>query len=346
MTTPMKPLSVAWMTDYEGIGNAYGYSVHNARAREALCGAGVALDPGAPVAVHVAPAHLFAPAPDKFNVLFMAWETLELPGGHVKGIARADAIVVTARFLLDVVGPLSAGKPVFLCHLGVDTDTYFFRRREKPLDQPFRFLWVGAPNARKGWELVLEAWRPFADDGRVELYLKTTLTNRLERHRNVVFDSRNLPAAGLASLYHSAHAFVFPTFGEGFGLTLAEAMATGLPAIYTPWSSLNEIADVTCAYPVRYRLVPAWATESGGLSTETAPPCDGAVRTHLAQADTADLARQMVAVYRNYAQAARRGARAAARVRRLFTWRLTGRRLAAIIEEVYRRWLPARTCVR
>jgi len=339
------PRRVAWMTDYEGAGNAYGYSVHNARAREAIRNAGVALDPDAPVAVHVAPAHLFRPAAGKFNVLFMAWETYDLPEGHVRGILLADAVVVTARFLLDVVRPHLGGRPLFLCHLGVDTETYAFRRRERPLDRPFRFLWVGAPNARKGWELVLEAWRPFADDGRVELYLKTTLTNRLERHRNVIFDSGNLPARELAALYHSAHAFVFPTFGEGFGLTLAEAMATGLPVIYTPWSSLNDLADASCGYPVRYRLVPAWATESGGLSTEVVPPGERVTRTHLAQADTADLAGQMVAVHRNYRRALRRGARAAARVRRLFTWPRVGRKLATIIEEVYRKWLPAPTSV-
>jgi glycosyltransferase involved in cell wall biosynthesis len=292
------------------------------------------MDPAARTAVHVAPAHLFRPIRGKANVLFMAWETEELPEGHRRGMARADALVVTASFLVEVARRAFPEKPVYLCPLGVDTETYGFRRRERPVGRPFRFLWVGAPNARKGWELVLRAWAAFADERRMELYLKTTVTEHFDRRGNVVFDSRDLPASEMAALYHSAHAFVFPSFGEGFGLTMAEAMATGLPTAFTPWSSLNDLADERCGYPLRYRMVPAWATPEGGLSTAAERPGPEAVRTHLAQADTADLARVMMGIFRGYRRATRRGERAARRVRERFTWDQTGRRLAAIVKEV------------
>jgi len=315
--------------------------VHNARSREAIERAGVTITPDAPIAVHVAPAHLFKPIEGKLNVLYMAWETDVLPASYCDHIARADAIVVTAAFLVKVVRKTFPHKPVFLCHEGVDTERFSFRRREKPLRRPFRFLWVGAPNARKGWELVLQAWRPFAGDGRVELYLKTTVTDRIERYRNVIFDSRNLPPDQLVSLYHSAHVFLFPSFGEGFGLTMAEAMATGLPVAYTPWSSLNDLADASCAFPLRFRLVPAWATPNGGLSTEAQSPDTRAVRTRLAQAEPGHLAECMLRMFGNYPRAVRKGVRAARRIRRRFTWKRTGVRLAAILEEVMERCLPA-----
>jgi len=338
-------LTVCWATDYEAVGNSYGYSVHNARSRQALVQAGVALDADAPVAVHVAPAHLFRPLPGKFNVLYMAWETDALPSGYIERMAQADALIVTASFLVDVVRKALPDKPTFLCHEGVDTDLFGFRRREKPVGKPFRFLWVGAPNARKGWELVLEAWRPFADDGRVELYLKTTVTNRFERFRNVIFDSRNMTREDLAALYHSAHAFLFPSFGEGFGLTMAEAMATGLPVAFTPWSSLNDLADASCGYPLKFRLVPTWATPNGGLSTETQPPDDQAVRTRLAQAEPGHLAERVQEIFRRYPRALRLGARAARRIRERFTWQRTGLRLAAILKEAAPSCPPARLSV-
>ena len=339
-------LAICWATDYCGIGNSYGYSVHNARSRAALEQAGVMIRPESPVAFHVSPAHLFRPIPGKVNVLYMAWETDVLPAAHREGIARADAVVVTASFLVPLVRSVFPDKPVFLCHEGVDVDCYAFRRRAKPLGRPFRFLWVGAPNARKGWELVMQAWRPFADDGRMELYLKTTVTNRFERYGNVIFDSRNLPRCELAALYHSAQAFLFPSFGEGFGLTLAEAMATGLPAAFTPWSSLTDLADESCGYPLRFRLVQAWATPDGGLSTEAQSPDARAVRTRLAQAEPDSLAERMVQIFHHYPRAIRKGVRAAQRIRERFTWDRTGRRLADILEEVLERCLPARTCVR
>ena len=334
-------LAVCWATDYQGIGNSYGYSVHNARSRAAMEEAGVKIRSDAPVAFHVAPAHLFRPVPGRINVLYMAWETDVLPVGYREKIARADAVIVTASFLLKVVRDVFPGKPAFLCHEGVDTELFSFRRREKPLRKPFRFLWVGAPNARKGWELVLQAFRPFEDDGRVELYLKTTITNRFDRYRNITFDSRNLPRKQLAELYHSAHAFLFPSFGEGFGLTMAEAMATGLPVAYTPWTSLNDLADTSCAFPLRFRLVPAWATPNGGLSTEVQSPEARAVRTRLAQAEPEHLAECMLQIFGNYPRAVRKGVRAAHRIRQKFTWQRTGARLAAIIEEVIERCLPA-----
>ena len=340
------PDAVCWATNYEGIGNSYGYSVHNARSREAIQAAGVRIDRNAAVAFHVAPAHLFKPIPGKINILYMAWETDALPAAHCNGIVRADAVIVTASFLLDVVRREFSNKPVFLCHEGVDTVRYAFRRRERPAGKPFRFLWVGAPNARKGWELALSAWPAFVHDGRVELYLKTTITNRFERYRNVIFDSRNLSQDDMVELYHSAHAFVFPSFGEGFGLTLAEAMSTGLPVLYTPWSSLTDLADATCGYPLRFRILPAWATPEGGLSTETQRPNDRAVRTRLAQADTDDLAGQMMHVFKNYSKAARKGIRAAERIRKRFTWDRTGARLAAILKEVCETCQPALTCAR
>ena len=342
---PLKPstdvLEACWATDYEGIGNSYGYSVHNAQSREAVRQAGVRIRPDAAVAFHVAPAHLFRPIPGKVNVLYMAWETDALPVGYAEKIARADAVVVTASFLLKVVGDVFPEKPVFLCHEGVDTNCFSFRRRAKPMGRPFRFLWVGAPNARKGWELVLQAWRPFEGDGRVELYLKTSVTNRIEKYRNVVFDSRNLSREELASLYHSAHAFLFPSFGEGFGLTMAEAMATGLPVAYTPWSSLNDLADASCAFPLRFHLVPAWATSNGGLSTEAQSPESKAVRTRLAQAEPESLAECMTRMFQHYPHAVRKGVRAARRIRERFTWPRTGARLAAILKEVTERCLPA-----
>ncbi len=55
----------------------------------------------------------------------------------------------------------------------------------------------------------------------------------LRRIGNIIFDSRRVPVTELAGIYNHAHAFLFPSVGEGFGLcvhpgTLLESR-TGMP---------------------------------------------------------------------------------------------------------------------
>lgn len=62
--------------------------------------------------------------------------------------------------------------------------------------------------------------------------------------RRVKFYER-LPKKDLDNIYNSAHLFIYPSFNEGFGRPLLEAMAHGLPAVYRNSSSLPEIAGNT-----------------------------------------------------------------------------------------------------
>ncbi|MHC4201999.1 MAG: glycosyltransferase family 4 protein, partial [Planctomycetota bacterium] len=261
-------MKVAWPTDYLGDGNSFGYSVHNDEARRALLREGFEIDPAARVAVHVAPAHRFRPLEGKLNILYTAWESTDLTPDVRDGMARADAVAVTSRFLVHAVRRELPTQSVHYCPLGVRAEDLSPEQRSRPSGGArFRFLWLGAPNERKGWGVVMEAWRglariasmPGARLPPVELYVKTSVTGRRAeipvRGAPVIFDSRRLSRSELAELYQSAHAFLFPSFGEGFGLTMAEAMASGLPVLFTPWSAMRDLADETCGYPLRYELV-------------------------------------------------------------------------------------------
>ena len=225
-------------------------------------------------------------------------------------------MVVPSRHNLRVFN--AAGVVAERCPLGIDSNRFRFVERRPPgRGERFRYLWVGAPNPRKGWPILDRAWKlGFERDSQVELYVKTTCAGgSLQRSGNVIADGRCLTDQQLAALYASAHCFVFPSYGEGFGLTLAEAMATGLPAIFTSYGGVCDFAGRDNAYPLKKRMI---AVEYFG-------------RNLMAAAEPAALAAEMRRVERDYPLALAKGRRAAAELACNLTWRKAALNLVAIV---------------
>jgi alpha-1,3-rhamnosyl/mannosyltransferase len=175
-----------------------------------------------------------------------------------RSLRRANRVIVdsetTRRELLDE-GLASAAK-VTAIPLGV-ADAFreaasndgFARRR----GLPERFvLSVGVLEPRKNHRLLVEALgilhersEPIAlvIAGRDGWGWTDPLSDPApSRLRSSVHVLRNVPDAEMPSLYRSAAVFAYPSFHEGFGLPLAEAMASGTPVVTSSVSSLPEVA--------------------------------------------------------------------------------------------------------
>ena len=63
--------------------------------------------------------------------------------------------------------------------------------------------------------------------------------------------SEVLSQRAMVQLYEGADAFVLATHGEGWGLPIMEAMASGVPAIATDWGGQTEFMDANNSWPVR-----------------------------------------------------------------------------------------------
>lgn len=147
--------------------------------------------------------------------------------------------------------------------LGVDHDV--FQSHEQPSDRTFRSMYdlnqpyilaLATHEPRKNFESILEAYGIFRARGGRNLPLviagaqgwKTQGLNDLYNKHAYKRDIKVIgyvPDKHKPALYRGATVFLFPSFYEGFGLPVLEAMACGTPVITSSTSSLPEVAGET-----------------------------------------------------------------------------------------------------
>lgn len=350
-------MKLCWANAFQSIGNGYGYTTHARMLREACERAGVESAEDGEVAVHIITPDNFRPVPGRKNLLYTMYEATTLPEGWKGPLQVADLIVVPCRQNRDFFRQYTK-VPIEVCWEGVDTELYRYVERKAPMVDPFIFLWVGAPNPRKGFGHAGQAWDEWGHSGRMPrnawAYFKTSgiggvneipdRAAKMAKGGDVLddrgkdgylirypamhsyVDTRNLSPAELFGLYERAHAFMLPSMGEGFGLTLAEAMSTGLPCIFTPWGGPRDFCSEKEGFPVKWRFRAVNVVRFGDDGSRHI-----ADSTYAASADYKDVMRRMEQIYADYPAARARGRRAAERIRAGFTWDISAARFMEII---------------
>jgi glycosyltransferase involved in cell wall biosynthesis len=274
-----------------------------------------------PIAVHLCHPFEFRPEnfPDCRNVLFTMYEFDPPPPEFPSAFGVADFILTPSEYSRRVLlaAARSKHKTIAVSGLGYDLGLFPYADRFVECERQgwswgesnkLRVLWVGAPTERKGYDLTLAAWEPLINHPWCELYMKTTLPDDDPRERrcftrwNITYDERTMSRADLWGLYASAHVFLFPSRGEGFGLTALEAAATGLPVITVAGSGQQDFlaGSGSCVF---IDPQPAKMHTMGGYTT------------YGLRAQPADIGRALLGVvgnYRAYLKAARRHAHAIA----------------------------------
>jgi len=124
----------------------------------------------------------------------------------------------------------------------VDTTVFHPIDRAAP-NRPFRLLYVGNWDARKGVDLLGPILRALGPD--FELHYTADRNGRHTRYAlppNARCIGR-LSGEGLVRAYQTADALLFPSRLEGLPLSVLEAMACGLPVIAANTSSLPELVE-------------------------------------------------------------------------------------------------------
>ena len=175
---------------------------------------------------------------------FTMCETTVLPGDRAELINQYTTdLIVPSEWNKEVHRAAGVTVPIHVAPLGVDTAEFRLLDRTRDDERPYTFLWTGTPDMRKGWDVAYLAFRQaFGDRTDVQLHLHFRAMPRgvtRFRDKNVHATSGEITQAQVLQLYRRADCYVFPSRGEGWGLTAREAAATGLPVMATNWSGLT-----------------------------------------------------------------------------------------------------------
>jgi phosphatidylinositol alpha-mannosyltransferase len=153
----------------------------------------------------------------------------------------ADAILCisedTAQVLKTVYRIDSSSISVVPC--GIDTASY--RRCDQESRERYHVLFVGRPEIRKGWDLLLSAWEKVLR-ALPDATLHVVGFSDVGRYASIRFHGK-LDDASLRSLLGSVGLVVCPSRIEGFGLIVAEALASGTPVVACDVAGVRRIVE-------------------------------------------------------------------------------------------------------
>lgn len=263
-----------------------------------------------------------------FRIIYTMFESDKIPDEWIEYLNFADKVLVPSRFCADVFA--KAGIETEVIPLGYNQELFkYIERRPR---EPFTFLHYDSFEVRKGFLEVFNAFtKEFSPDEPVRLILKT-MKNSLpfpilkSQYPNIEVQLEVCSEQEIYHLLGTADCFVFPSRGEGFGITPLEAMATGLPTIVPNAHGISEYFDPSCMIEVAVsHTEPAAIEKWKGTDIGKMPVVD-----------VDDLRKQMRWVYENRSMAKEIGKKAANYVLQ-YSYEKTATKLNQIIQEIMQR---------
>ncbi len=263
------------------------------------------------------------------RLVMTMFESDKIPADWPDYLREADEVIVPSKFCQDVFK--RSGVDSTVIPLGYNDDIFKFMDRPVPIDdrKDFTFLHYNGYNMRKGFAEVVKAFtEEFDQTEPVKLIIKTTLPSPplpLPRkiYTNIEVISGMMPEIDLARLLYRSNCFVYPSRGEGFGITPLEAMATGIPAIVPNAHGISEYFNGDYMLEVKAdEKCPALYSRFKGQDVGNMVVCD-----------VADLRRQMRYAYNHQSDMKELGRKASEYVK---NW--TYKKTAIELNKVIKKW--------
>jgi len=308
-------------------------------------------DPETAITLHFA---LLKPGlPFTNNAVFQtlgAREALYTTGNHFIARQAVQTLVNTFEKIIapsqHVLRPyleagLSTRTGVIVPH-GIDPDIYDpgSHPYNYATSKSFKFLQTSFPwVTEKGFDLTIKAFSTAfsCKDDAVLILRIPHIQNNIERENTLgqlerlVAEAKrktNAPEIQILELdvlpkmrggiFTGADCYVHPLRAEGFGITILEAMACGLPVIATPWSGPADFLSPLNSYPLFHSHPVAEISKNGAV-----------IRYHV-EPELDHLIYLMRQVYEHRDEAKALGLKASAIAHKEWTWKMAAQRLAAV----------------
>ena len=254
------------------------------------------------------------------------WEVNTIPARWARAFGLVDEIWVYSRFVAENIGavapipvtalppPVSAPAPAVPVRLGVPDGFLFL----------FIFDYLSTIQRKNPLGLIEAFRRAFAEGEGARLLIKTINAPLRPLHEEALLDAaqgrpdihivdRSLSAAEMDGLIAECDCYASLHRSEGFGLTMAEAMAVGKPVIATAYSGNVDFMNRDNSLLVDYELI------NVGPGVEIYPP-----EGEWAEPSVEHAAALMRQVYDNPAAGAALGTRAREDIARTLSVEATG----------------------
>ena len=181
--------------------------------------------------------------PEWFEKSFAAWYRLFLPM-----LAKQVQVIFTpSEYVKQKVLKRLKVKHVIVTPNGVDTTVFHPEACQHTYEFPQKYiLFVGSLQPRKNLVGLMQSWHMVKDDFKDIWLVIAGEAGHVFRAIKFFGDERirfvnYVSEADLPGLYAQAEILVLPSFDEGFGLPVIEAMACGTPVIVSNGGALPEV---------------------------------------------------------------------------------------------------------
>jgi len=304
----------------------------------------------APVDIHVRhqwPPNWIPPSQGHF-VVIQPWEYGSLPVEWVDKVNElADEVWTPSTFVRDLYVESGADpNRVHVIPNGVDTALFTPNMAPLPIRcrKSFRFLFVGGTIARKGIDILLQAYlQSFSAEDDVALVIKDMgagsvyqgqglgdRIRQLQQNLNapeVVYIDQDLSVRDIAGLYTACHCLVHPYRGEGFALPVLEAMSCALPVIVTAGGATDDFVDDSVGYRIPAQKKVFGNREISGMKTVG--------DLWMLEPDSQELAAVLARVFRQRDEAHEKGRLGRRRAETEWTWQHASRRALERIRHLH-----------